>query len=412
MLKASDFGLTGSDIQLIATRYFGRALTVQDAWIEAFGGTPDGFLADHLALKCAVSTINGAKTAKQLSFFVKVVPNGNPVLAKYLQEIGSFQKEIAVCEKVIPRIVEQIGATQIVPRYLLTKGDRLIVMENVKLEGYDILKGNGGLLSYRHLEKAFEALARMHAGSILLEEKEHMDLLKLFPGTLAENAWTGDEASIRTRDVRNVIDMWCEFMKITETDTARLQKILMGLRETLRQIYEYVKPSKKWRNVFSHGDLWNNNLMFRYTRSGEPESCVLVDFQLSRYTPPAYDINMLLALTTTKSFRFEHMSPLLERYYDEFHRNLCQRGIDPTDVYTKQSFFECCKYYRQAGQIHGCIIAPEVLMPQDLMNEIFACSAEYTGFMPAAKVDVCLKAFRQNNDYRDRLLDMVQELIS
>ncbi|XP_065075777.1 uncharacterized protein LOC135699440 [Ochlerotatus camptorhynchus] len=414
MLEPSDVDLSDDDVQQVIRRYFQNATTqstVQAARIERFGeGSPDGFLADHFALKVIVN-VNGSKP-EEYSFFLKAVPKGNISLAKYLDEIGSFRKEVALCEKVIPQVQRLITERQVVPRYLLTKNDRLIVMENLKMRGFDILKGNSGLMDYAHLRKALEALAWFHAGSMLLEEKEGRGLMELFPGVLTENAWTGVEGSTRTRDVENVIVLWCEFMRVTERDSSKLEGILAKLPDTIRSLYEYVKSSNKWRNVFSHGDLWSNNVMFKASSSGEPQECILVDFQLSRYTPPAYDINLLLSLTTTFEFRCKHMNLLLDGYYNTFLQVLSGKGIDASTIYTKESFLDSCEYYRLAGQIHGCIIGPEVLLPTTSIDQVFALAVDCAGFMPLPKVNICLNAFRTDESYRIRMLDMVQELLS
>ncbi|XP_058447348.1 uncharacterized protein LOC131427829 [Malaya genurostris] len=412
MLKPTDFGLSSENVNLISERYFlcqQIKPTIRGSWIERFAGSPDGFLADHFALKIQV-TLCDSQT-KELSLFLKVVPTGNPVLAQYLLDIGSFKKEVTLCEKVLPKIQERLAGKQIIPRYLFTKDDKLIVMENVKLKGFDILKENNGIMDFEQLDKTLETLAHLHGGSIVVEEKEGRSLTELFPDALKENAWTGIKGSVRTRDVENVIVLWCGFMRIAQKDSTKSEKILKVLPEIIRSIFNLVKPSKVWRNVFSHGDLWNNNVMFKNSQDGVPLDCVLVDFQLSRYTPPAFDINMLLSLTTLKKFRSERMSELLENYYRVFEQILKQNEIDPAHSYTKESFLESCKHYRLAGQVLGCIIGPEVLLPQNCLNEVFACSAQCAGFMPDPKVDICLKAFRSDHVYRERMLDMVQELL-
>ncbi|XP_052562840.1 uncharacterized protein LOC120418709 [Culex pipiens pallens] len=409
--KPSDLGLDGADLQAIVRRHFGKSVahfTIQNASVEPFGGSPEGFLAEYYALKIRLN-LNGSRI-EELSLFVKVFPTSATALTNFVIETRCFRKETNLYERVIPKIQECVPGEHFIPRHLLTKEDRLVVLENVRLQGYDILREVGGSLDYDHLRVAFEALAHMHAGSVLLEERESKGLPELFPGALKENSWTGEAGTIRTNDIENAIVFWCEVMRVVEKDLVKLAKICAGLPGVMRKLYEYVKPSVVWRNAFSQGDLWNNNVMFKHGLRGEPVGCIIVDFQLARYTPPAYDINLLLSLTSTNAFRSKHMNALLDHYYEVFVGHLSQNGIDPSKIYTKQSFLESCRYYRLGGQIHGCAIAPEVLLAQTYLDEIFLLSED--GFMTPSKVKICLKAFQLDAVYRERMLDCVQELIS
>ncbi|KAL1394435.1 hypothetical protein pipiens_011954 [Culex pipiens pipiens] len=396
--KPSDLGLDGVDLQAIVRRYFGKSVahfTIRNASVEPFGGSPEGFLAEYYALKIRLN-LNGSRL-EELSLFVKVFPTSATALTNFVIETRCFRKETSLYERVIPKIQECVPGEHFIPRHLLTKEDRLVVLENVRLQGKLRLK------RWRTWHAGFGAAG----GEGVLPR----DRREPFPGALDRmNSWTGEAGTIRTNDIENAIVFWCEVMRVVENDSVKLEKICAGLPGVMRKLYEYVKPSAVWRNAFSQGDLWNNNVMFKHGLGGEPVGCILVDFQLARYTPPAYDINLLLSLTSTNAFRSKHMNALLDHYYEVFAGHLTQNGIDPSKIYTKQSFLESCRYYRLGGQIHGCAIAPEVLLAQTYLDEIFLLSED--GFMTPSKVKICLKAFQLDVVYRERMLDCVQELLS
>jgi len=72
------------------------------------------------------------------------------------------------------------------------------------------------------------------------------------------------------------------------------------IRATCERIYDITKPSCTKTNVVSHGDLWDNNLMFN---NDMPPYCLLVDYQLLRYSPLAHDIAQFLYLCTDRSLK-------------------------------------------------------------------------------------------------------------
>lgn len=68
--------------------------------------------------------------------------------------------------------------------------------------------------------------------------------------------------------------------------------------------------------VISHGDLWHNNLMFRYDSDGKPIEVNLLDWQLSRHASPMIDIVYFLFICTTKEIRDAHYDEFLRIYHE------------------------------------------------------------------------------------------------
>ncbi|XP_062552920.1 uncharacterized protein LOC134218071 [Armigeres subalbatus] len=381
---------------------------VLDHTVERFSTSVDGFLAEHYALRVNVRWTNQPQDEAdhKLSLFVKALPQNNPCLLEYLGNIGTFRKEITLFEEVLPRIHQALSGKKFAPKMFHAKGNRLIVMENLKIKGYDIVTENNGLLDGFQLRKVMDALASLHAGSLIVEKIEGKSLTDLFPGVLDENAWVECVNSIRRKDVENVIQFWAEVVKLSEKNIKRLNIISNDLPQVIRRIYDFVKPSSQFQNVLCHGDLWNNNLMFR-SLVGIPEDCILVDFQMSRYVPPAYDLNLLISLSTSRIFRKEHYDALVMDYYTKIQKYLAPHEI----VIGLEAFKESCGFYKTAGSIHACLISPEVLLPQSYIQKVIAEPDASCGFMPKSKVAICLKAFQEDPPYRTRLLDMLDELI-
>lgn len=66
--------------------------------------------------------------------------------------------------------------------------------------------------------------------------------------------------------------------------------------------------------VFTHGDCWANNLLFKYGSGGAPVEARLVDLAGIRYSSPALDILHFLNTSVLRDVRVEHLDALLLQY--------------------------------------------------------------------------------------------------
>lgn len=410
-------GITENNIQQLVkdhlskkARLCAKPIQIAHITIEPFSACPEGFLADHYMLKVKFQSGN---IEEELQFFVKCSPLDKLLLAQYLTEIGSFKKEASVLQDILPALRVYCPSRQLAPTVHLALDQRLIVMQNLKSHGYEVAKVKSGILNKPFLRQALKTLANLHASSIVHEEKCKRSLLQLFPDILTENAWINSSTSTRTKDVENVIKLYKTLLHLCDHLSAkRKEAIVLQLPTLLRSIYEFVKPSKKFRNCLNHGDLWCNNLMFKLDVTNNPTDCILVDYQMSRYAPPGYDINLLLYLISNSSCRAQSRQTLLSYYYECFVEVLEENDIDAHNIYSMDNFMTCCEYYRLAGLIHASIITPEVTLPLSFLQHIFESNELMAGFMPDSKLSICVKAFESDNTYRDHIVELMDELFS
>lgn len=287
-LNAAEVGVTEEDVEVIVKRYlqekrdkYNAKFRVLSYEVKRLSEEPIGYLGDHYFLNVVLreKMVHYSEEEEEyaeeeyLSFFMKILPEQVPKLADYVREMGCFKKEIQLYTHLIPRLQDvTIGMKPFAPRAYLTKNEKLLVFENLQAEGYRMVKNNKSLLDFAHLEVALKAVAKLHAASLVLEERTKQPITKLYSGHLNENVYIDDEKYVRKTNLENAIKALSELIKRIDKykNSDRLDFILEKFPHVIRKIYDFAKPSTVYRNVFNHGDLWNNNLMFKYEESDKP----------------------------------------------------------------------------------------------------------------------------------------------
>ncbi|XP_055598927.1 uncharacterized protein LOC129748356 isoform X1 [Uranotaenia lowii] len=480
-MDPAKFGLTEEDVELIVKRYllekrekYNAKFRVLSYHIKRLSEEPIGYLGDHYFLNVVLREKMVHYSAEEeeyaeeeyLSFFMKILPEQVPKLADYVREMGCFKKESQLYTHLIPRLQDvSIGTKPFAPRAYLTKDDKLLVFENLKAEGYRMVQNNKSLLDYAHLKVALKTVAKLHAASLVLEERTKQPITQLYSGHLNENVYIDDDRYVRKTNLDNAIKALCELIKRIEKykTSDRLDFILEKFPQVIRKIYEFAKPSTVYRNVFNHGDLWNNNLMFKYEelnssrtssdagivqeasasvqqqnggrrrrkrssihrpnpfnypdielRSGTiPSNCLMIDFQIARYSPPAYDVMSVLNTTTTRFFRAIHMDRLVEVYYEYLAQQLEWFQIDLKDVLSAEDYRMSCEEYKLAGLIDSVLFRMLTLLPKRLVSDCDECPVpiSFENLTENSIFEMCTEAWDSCDMYRYVMDDLLEDLI-
>ncbi|XP_055598931.1 uncharacterized protein LOC129748356 isoform X5 [Uranotaenia lowii] len=441
-MDPAKFGLTEEDVELIVKRYllekrekYNAKFRVLSYHIKRLSEEPIGYLGDHYFLNVVLREKMVHYSAEEeeyaeeeyLSFFMKILPEQVPKLADYVREMGCFKKESQLYTHLIPRLQDvSIGTKPFAPRAYLTKDDKLLVFENLKAEGYRMVQNNKSLLDYAHLKVALKTVAKLHAASLVLEERTKQPITQLYSGHLNENVYIDDDRYVRKTNLDNAIKALCELIKRIEKykTSDRLDFILEKFPQVIRKIYEFAKPSTVYRNVFNHGDLWNNNLMFKYEELNSsrtssdaglssPLDGILLDYQLSRYAPPALDVLTVITIATVSDFRARYLDDLLNIYYESLAAELAASGIKLSKKIPRSEFDASCEFYRLAGLVECCLFSQTILIPMELAKPLMATSESFEKFIhdADAKTALHVRSFEQDESFRTRFTDMLSEII-
>lgn len=383
---------------------------------------PLGFLSQHHYLFIDL------EDGQRLRFFTKSAPQSIPSRLKYMKEFGVFRKELSIYKDILP-LLETIHHDSVSAKCYFAK-DNCLVFEDLFMEGYRIVSGRDGLLDYKYMKSAVRLLAKLHAASLIWEEQAGKKFHELpnFMNILKENAYPKDvpDDHARRRNFRNALQVFQQFIRlIPKYNSKELERILKRFPSLMETIYELAQTSKKYRNVVSHGDLWSNNIMFRIpsneSRTNKDElidstsaiECRFVDFQLARYSPPILDLITLLTIPTTPKFRQEHLMELIEFYYESLGEFL---KCHPTsfrleEILPRSEFLESVKEYRVCGLIESLLFSHLTILPPQLTHSLTRSTDGFEDFFQRRRTEFCMQAFQEDSMYRQRLSEMLEELI-
>ncbi|GLG98278.1 Uncharacterized protein GBIM_04862, partial [Gryllus bimaculatus] len=267
-------------------------------------------------------------------------------------------------------------------------------------------------LDFAHCAAALEALARLHATSLAAEEGDRRArrlspwrLGERFPDALEEVMFTDAFPNILSnyiasavRPIKTLVALMPKYK-----DSPRYTDIMQRADHLPRIAQKLVKPSDKFRNVLCHGDVWINNIMFRYSSWGQVAEARLVDFQLTRYAPPALDVEMLLQMCTRRAFRDAHAHELRATYYEALERALEGAGFDARQLLPRAELEASSATGAAFARIATACYFPGDQLPADIMGPVMASEDVLERYMQEERCPYVRDAWARDADYRDRV---------
>ena len=240
----------------------------------------NGYLGQYFYLKASVARPESPTDRRNVNFFIKIRPLKGTKQYDVVCNSGMFNREIRLYTKVFSEILDQ-SDKKYIPECYLGIENEMLVLDDVISKGYRNLKNKLDPLDLDHCNIVIETLAKFHAKSVIFEERNKMNLLDLcHEKKIIIRSY--DEPlpfvfEIGLKCALSVID------SLPELDSSTREKFKTLLIEIHSKFHEKLRPCPKKRNVQLHGDLWTNNLMFKYNSDGKPEKCYFIDFQNTRY---------------------------------------------------------------------------------------------------------------------------------
>ncbi|XP_033315081.1 uncharacterized protein LOC117213658 [Bombus bifarius] len=259
----------------------------------------------------------------------------------------TFMKEIFMYETILPaynKLEVECGLRknevfEILPKFYGSRlslqpdkefdDDAVILMENLKIEGYYTGDRSIGY-DLEHAEEAVKALARFHALGIAMKEKRPgiFEVFKMYARPLQHSTDNTDNMFALVLDqIKNDPE--------TSPYYEKCKKILTQLKVEDLWVDALREP---WTTII-HSDFWVNNVMFHCSEKGKIDGVKFVDFQIYLYGSPLRDLLFFLYSSVKNDTTEEQIDDLLDLYYETFINTLSKMGCN-TSLYTKEGFQE------------------------------------------------------------------------
>ncbi|RZC38219.1 EcKinase, DUF1679, and/or APH domain containing protein [Asbolus verrucosus] len=377
-----------------------------------------GLCGDHAILQVIVNDDEEPKISeKPLTFFVKLYPRLDYVIY-FIEGTGSFRKEIFIYKLFDKFCDEKIKTlNDCVPKCYLTETNKFLVMENLVEQGYVSLNKHE-FFDYDTIKVVLEALAKLHASSLVYEEKisnklnKSYRLINEFEGEFEETYFNDREDFPNKQGLQASIKGILNSIEIFDLP----QKLLSGkdfrtvLEEVLQKIFHLAKPSQKFRNVACHGDLWATNVLVKFDNNHKPINCKLVDFQCGRYTPPAQDVMSVIYLTTSREFRHKFMYNLIGIYYTSLEKHVTLAGFDMKKIITFTDFLASCEEQKVFGMLHAAMYFPLILLKTDVVKEYFGNIETNKKALEEDRSLLVKENIDMDENYKTRVLESLLDL--
>ncbi|CAL8139617.1 unnamed protein product [Orchesella dallaii] len=299
----------------------------------------DNVAGTLLALK--VTTAAG----KELNLVYKSFPSDNPEQRQYVVQFGIFRTETCMYEKVFPRLKELVALRKAAKnielptvKYISGFNDDqndYVCLEDMRPEGY-IMQDKFQSLTSAEVTLIMKEMAKFHAltyfmlrydGERIFEEDDRVSKLKY-------NAFTIENPmmiEMGTRMFYGYMENTVTLLEDRDKSLAEHVKNFVGKhsRHSFHALTRFnsKRTDKESFPCIIHGDLWTNNVLFKYESSGgrdAPTQLKFIDFQLSRRGNIFEDLGYFFWTSTTPQFRKLHLDQMLSIYTKSFEDTMDQ----------------------------------------------------------------------------------------
>lgn len=368
--------------------------------IKPISDTAQGYSGQHFRATCQVK-VNGQP--KTVNFFIKKRKYFAGMFGEMKNQFDNYKAEATII-----RILNDGNEDATwVPKLLKYIYPNLVVLEDLGERQYEMAKIKFGLFDFEHCKCMLRALAQLHAFSFNYDLKHSVPILDM-PNIFFETE-TGEKHHLTDKWNKTGAEATIFLIKETPQNCPKDQ-IIQNFQAYQNQYIEGLLSKKSKYGTISHGDLWANNLMFKYN-ADSPIDCCLIDFQMMRYCPFTEDVLFSIYLNTNKEFRVKYLENLIEYYYEELSTVLSSKyRLEPDEIITKEEYYKLVEERKRSAIITSIWFKHYLLMdPEERAKSLDGENFQDTVF--GDRVRIIKPQLSADENYRTAIFQELEDLI-
>ncbi|CAL7950532.1 unnamed protein product [Xylocopa violacea] len=346
----------------------------------------DNYTSDMIRVTVEFTRNQGVKKGvnEKKSLIFKFEPIEGGTRQELIQKIQIFDTEISMMTVTLKKMSDMLG-TRLCARVYHVRMERplCLIMEDLAVEGFRMADRQAGL-DLTHSMIAIKGLARLHAASVALCEKEPKHKGMYRKGFFSDE-YPEEMFQFITYAGQGLIAAMEGWEDVDKSYAEKLKKLVphiysKGITITKRRDDDF--------NVINHGDCWVNNMLFRYDENSKPIEHIFVDFQLSLYGSPSIDLHYFFNTSLNEDVYDNHMDDLYEEYLRVLSATMKQLGCK-TQPITIEELHRVLRRMGLCALVASMTVLPLILVDkgdvkdiQELMDK--DCMTAHPGFTNAA----------------------------
>ncbi|KAL9698130.1 hypothetical protein quinque_001571 [Culex quinquefasciatus] len=351
--------------------HFGEEVKVLGYALEH--GAPKGqnFMSSIIRAKVTYCS-SGQNERNERSTISVILKTGleSPDLAESVQYVFEVEKDVygTIMGK-IRQLLESSGdcGTLFGPK-LIYEDDDALVLEDLSEQGFK-QPDRRSRLDLDHCKLLMLKLAKFHAATAVLSRKNR----NLFELHMTSGFY--DEQNPIRKYYQNCVKE-CTSLAATIPDLASYEEFFIDLECSVieRECSTYYRDEDAF-NVLNHGDLWLNNVLWKYDTEGKVIDLSLIDYQECFFGSPGIDLNHFLYTSANNDVQRNGFDDLVQIYVTELRSSLRAFKYDATLPTLETIQHEMHKKRDHALVMTTCIVPAliiertELATPENMLDD-------------------------------------------